>query len=89
MKFIKEYFRKREIKQLTKKIARLQMEALHHQRNGKLRLYASILQEVETLSDKLANKIDNEKLSYEPPPNDLVDYDGMGNQGRFPEAKKN
>jgi hypothetical protein len=88
MKFIKDFFKNRKLNKLKKKIERLQQDALHLQRNGKLRLYASVMSEIEELSDKLTENVDNEKLSYEPPPNDFVDYDGMGNQGRFPEAKK-
>ena len=88
MKFIKDFFRNREINNIKKKISRLQMDALYFQRNGKLRLYASTMKEIQELSDTLIEKLDNkESLSYTKTETDLVDYDGMGNQGRFPRKK--
>jgi hypothetical protein len=86
MKFIKDFLHNREINSIKKKIGRLQSEALHLQRNGKLRLYASAMQEIERLSDLLVEKLDSRKeSSYNNTVTDSVDYDGMGNQGRFPE----
>ena len=89
MKFIKDYFQNREINKLKKKIARLQTEALHLQRNGKLRLYAEAMKEIDEISVLLVEKIDSNK-EQEPvePDSDFLDYDGMGNQGRFPAGKK-
>ena len=88
MKFIKDFLHNREVNKIKKKIARLQSEALHLQRNGKLRLYASAMEEIEKLSDLLVKKLDSEKeLSYNKTETDFVDYDGMGNQGRFPKEK--
>ena len=88
MKFIKDFLHNREINNIKKKIGRLQSEALHLQRNGKLRLYASAMQEIERLSDLLVEKLDSRKeSSYNNTATDSVDYDGMGNQGRFPEDK--
>ena len=89
MKFIKDFFRNRKLNKLKKKIARLQQEALNFQRNGKLRLYASAMSEIEELSNELVENVEKkEELSYTPPERDIVDYDGMGNQGRFPAGKK-
>tara|TARA_S200000501_G_C20598868_1_gene644978 strand:- start:78 stop:344 length:267 start_codon:yes stop_codon:yes gene_type:complete len=86
MKFIKDFLHNREVSKIKKKIGRLQSEALHLQRNGKLRLYASAMQEIERLSDLLVEKLDSKKeSSYNNTVTDPVDYDGMGNQGRFPE----
>ena len=88
MKFIKDFLHNREVNKLKKKIARLQSEALQLQRNGKLRLYASAMEEIEKLSDLLVKKLDSEKeSSYNKTETDFVDYDGMGNQGRFPKEK--
>jgi hypothetical protein len=85
MKFIKDFLHNREINNIKKKIGRLQSEALHLQRNGKLRLYASAMQEIERLSDLLVEKLDSgTESSYNNTETDLIDYDGMGNQGRFP-----
>jgi hypothetical protein len=89
MQFIKDFFHKRKISKLRKQIARLQNEALHYQRNGKLRHYAEIVKEMEELTDTLTQTIDEKKeFSYTESETDFIDYDGMGNQGRFPTGKK-
>ena len=89
MQFIKDFFHKRKISKLRKQIARLQAEALHYQRNGKLRHYAEIVKEMEDLTDVLTETVDEKnEFSYTEPERDFIDYDGMGNQGRFPSAKK-
>ena len=89
MKFIKDFLFNREIKSINKKIARLQSQALELQRNGKLRLYAEVMREIDVASTLLVEKLDSRKeQSYVEPDNDFVDYDGMGNQGRFPAGKK-
>tara|TARA_B100000989_G_C19515676_1_gene461494 strand:+ start:1043 stop:1309 length:267 start_codon:yes stop_codon:yes gene_type:complete len=88
MKFIKDFLYNREINSIKKKITRLQSEAVSHQRNGKLRYYAELMKEIEDLSDLLVEKLDRDKKQdYVEPVNDTLDYDGMGNQGRFPEEK--
>ena len=56
MQFIKDYFKKRKLDKIKKKIARLQQEAMHLQRNGKLRLYASAMVEIEKLEKEIANE---------------------------------
>ena len=89
MQFIKDFLLKREINKLKKKIAKLQSEALYLQRNGKLRLYASAMKEIDELSNSLVEKLDKDsELSHNDNVNDFIDYDGMGNQGRFPSDKK-
>ena len=88
MKFIKDFLFNREIKKINKKIARLQSQALELQRNGKLRLYAEVMSEIDVASTLLVQKLDSRKeQSYTKTETDLVDYDGMGNQGRFPRKK--
>ena len=88
MSFIKDFLKKREINKIKKRIAKLQEKAVHWQRNGNLREYAFVVKEIEELSDHLVEKLDNkESLSYTKTETDLVDYDGMGNQGRFPRKK--
>ena len=88
MKFIKDYFENRKRKKIQNQIADLLEKAYQLQRNGKLREYAELIKQVEELelhfaasdeqSDK-ANSLDN---------TGSIDYDGMGNQGRFP-SKEN
>ncbi len=88
MKFIKDFLFNREIKKINKKIARLQSQALELQRNGKLRLYAEVMSEIDVASTLLVEKLDSRKeQSYTKTETDLIDYDGMGNQGRFPREK--
>lgn len=88
MKFIKDFLFNREINSIKKKITKLQERALHLQRNGDLREYAFVIKEIEELSDHLVEQLDNkEKLSYNNGATDFIDYDGMGNQGRFPRKK--
>ena len=53
MKFIKDFLHNREVNKIKKKIARLQLEALHLQRNGKLRLYAEVMAEITNLEEQI------------------------------------
>lgn len=57
MKWIKDFLIKRKKNKISKKIEGLQQEALFYQRNGKLRLYASVMAEI----DKLAKEMENEE----------------------------
>ena len=90
MKFIKDFLHNREINKIKKRIDRLQEQAVHFQRNGNLRQYATIMGEIEELSNFLIEKID-EKVKTDSKTVDnsnFVDYDGMGNQGRFPSTNR-
>ena len=73
---------------LIKKRDRMYKEALSHQRNGNLREYARVIKEIEELEDSFV--VPNEQVvsPKKEHTHDLVDYDGMGNQGRFPVSKK-
>ena len=93
MKFIKDYFRKRKRKKVESQIATLLKRGTQLQRNGKLREYAQLMKEVEELelyftaddkpkTNNVVNKVNKVEDS------DFIDYDGMGNQGRFPVKKK-
>ena len=57
MKWIEDFLNKRKQNKISKNIERLQQEALFYQRNGKLRLYASVMAEI----DKLAKELENEE----------------------------
>ena len=59
MKWIKDYLRKRKINKLGKKMERLQHEAMHFQRNGKLRLLADVMVEIEKLAEQ-TRELENE-----------------------------
>ena len=53
MKFITDFLNKRKQSKIRKKISRLQQEALHLQRNGKLRHYAEVMSEISKLEKQL------------------------------------
>ena len=57
---IKNFLRKMKTNKLRKKIQRLQADAVHHQRNGKLRHYAEIMAEIQELENKLLDLEDDE-----------------------------
>lgn len=84
MKLIKSLFTSDPNKKLSKLLDRKREEALNCQRNGDLRAYARLTKEINDIEDELFGP------SVTTPGNhpDVVDYDGMGNQGRFPTARK-
>ena len=53
MKFLTDFFNKRKQNKIRKKIERLQLEALHLQRNGKLRPYAEVMAEITNLEEQI------------------------------------
>lgn len=53
MQWIRDFLTKRKRNSISKKIERLQQEALFYQRNGKLRLYASVMAEIDKLAEEL------------------------------------
>ena len=84
MKFIKDYFENRKRKKIQNQIADLLEKAYQLQRNGKLREYAELIKQVEKLELHFVTSDEQpvEKKSLDN--TDSIDYDGMGNQGRFP-----
>ena len=56
MKWIKDFLIKRKKNKISKKIEALQQQALFHQRNGKLRLYASVMAEIDKLEKEMENE---------------------------------
>ena len=53
MKFLTDFLNKRKKNKIKKKISRLQQEALHLQRNGKLRHYAEVMSEISKLEGQI------------------------------------
>ncbi len=49
MKFISTFLNKRKQNKIRKKIAKLQEQAMHYQRNGNLRAMASITEQITKL----------------------------------------
>ena len=94
MKFINDFLKKRKLNKIRKKISRLQERMVYFQRNGNLNECAKISGEIDTLKIEIKSiDKDNEKQTPQRSNNkeshqDFIDYDGMGDQGRFPEVKK-
>ena len=91
MKFIKDYFQNRKTKKIQNQIAALLEKGYQLQRNGKLREYAELMKQVEELElhfvvDEKETTEDNTEVKSVDNSN-FIDYDGMGNQGRFPKDK--
>lgn len=85
--FLKSLFVSDPAQKLTNERDRKYRQAVEYQRNGNLREYASLIKEISILEDKIC-KIAEAKADQEDRDNitstDFIDYDGMGNQGRFP-----
>ena len=71
-------------KKLVKLLERKRKEAVELQRNGDLRSYAKVMKEITDIEDEIIGK-ESPESSGSP---DFIDYDGMGNQGRFPVNSK-
>ena len=84
MKLIKSLFTSDPNKKLSKLLDRKREEALNCQRNGDLRTYARLTKEINDIEDELLGSTAPTPGSHP----DVVDYDGMGNQGRFPASRK-
>ena len=57
MQWIKNFLAKRKKNRISKNIERLQQEAQFYQRNGKLRLYASVMAEIDKLAKELESEV--------------------------------
>ena len=53
MKFIKNYFKKRKNKKISKRISRLQEQAMIYQRNGNLRGLSDIMNQISILEKEI------------------------------------
>ena len=53
MKFINNFFNKRKKNKIRKKIATLQEQAMHYQRNGNLRALAYIVEQIAELEEQI------------------------------------
>lgn len=88
--FLKALFSSDPTKKLVKERDRKYRQAVECQRNGNLREYASLIKEISILELRIASEA-NQKAEAAEKSNrdnitstDFIDYDGMGNQGRFP-----
>ena len=55
MNFIKDYFKNRKNKKISKKISQLQEQAMVYQRNGNLRGLAYIMEQIADLEQEINN----------------------------------
>ena len=53
IKFITDFLNTRKQNKIRKKITRLQEQAMHFQRNGKLRHYAEVMNEITILEGEI------------------------------------
>lgn len=85
---LKSLFSSSPKKRLQKERDRKYKQAVDFQRNGKLREYANIMKEIEDIENQIL-KFSNGSTTNrsEVASHDIIDYDGMGNQGRFPSKK--
>ena len=90
---IKSFFTSDPSKKLLKERDKKYKQAVHFQRNGNLREYSRLIKEISDIEEQVAKMSKEEAdASNESRENiistDVVDYDGMGNQGRFPSKLK-
>tara|TARA_B000000557_G_C20745759_1_gene430611 strand:+ start:371 stop:538 length:168 start_codon:yes stop_codon:yes gene_type:complete len=53
MKFIKNFLNKRKLNKIRKKIADLQKQGMLYQRNGNLRAFAHVVEQISELEEQL------------------------------------
>tara|TARA_B100001113_G_C21005500_1_gene576896 strand:- start:589 stop:765 length:177 start_codon:yes stop_codon:yes gene_type:complete len=56
MKFIKNYLKNRKNKKISKKISRLQEQAMTYQRNGNLRDLSDIMNQISILEKEIEDE---------------------------------
>ena len=85
-KYIMSFFKIDPSKKILKERDKLYKLSVQLQRNGDLRQYGKVMKRIEVL-EKEYDRIQNNKIKQKVETysdHDIVDYDGMGNQGRFP-----
>ena len=88
-KFLMSIFKSDPAKKILKERDALYVKSVNLQRNGDLREYGKIMKRIEDLEleyDKITG-VTNKKDNTINDNRDVVDYDGMGNHGRFPTHK--
>ena len=86
LNLLRSLFSKDPNAKLIKKRDRMYKEALSHQRNGNLREYARVIKEITEIEESFVETNEHIEETKEHT-HDVADYDGMGNQGRFPVSK--
>ena len=88
-KFLMSIFKSDPAKKILKERDALYAKSVKLQRNGDLREYGKIMKRIEDLETEYDNitGTSNKKVNISNDDRDVVDYDGMGNHGRFPTHK--
>lgn len=88
--FIKSLFTSDPSQKLLKERDRKYKQAVEFQRNGNLREYARLIKEISDIEERVSSMAKPQEPAREKEDRsnitstDVIDYDGMGNQGRFP-----
>ena len=85
-KFLMSIFKSDPGKKILKERDALYKKSVMLQRNGDLREYGIVMKRIEDLENEY-DKLKNNKQKVADTSCDAIDYDGMGNQGRFPTHK--
>ena len=89
-KFLISIFKTDPGKKILKERDELYKKSVTLQRNGDLREYGKVMKRIEELEkeyDQIMNKNKPQSGESSYADHDVIDYDGMGNQGRFPKVK--
>ena len=81
--FIMSFFKSDPGKKILKERDALYKKSVILQRNGDLREYGIVMKRIEDLENEY-NQLKNKAQKTTDTSCDAIDYDGMGNQGRFP-----
>ena len=81
--YIMSFFKADPGKKILKERDKLYKVSVILQRNGDLRGYGKVMKKIEDLENEYDQLINN-KNKITDTSCDVIDYDGMGNQGRFP-----
>ncbi len=85
-KFLMSIFKADPGKKILKERDALYKKSVILQRNGDLKEYGIVMKRIEDLENEY-DKLKNNKQKVTDTSCDAIDYDGMGNQGRFPTHK--
>ena len=84
--FIISFFKTDPGKKILKERDALYKKSVILQRSGDLREYGKVMKRIEDLENEY-DELKNKKQKVTDTDCDAIDYDGMGNQGRFPTHK--
>ena len=86
LKFLMSIFKVDPKKKILKERDKLYKLSVQLQRSGNIQNYGEVMKQIEDL-EKEYDRLNNGKQRVNDTDCDAIDYDGMGNQGRFPTHK--